>query len=319
MAISGLPVRRLEAPAGDVVISGAHGFIGSALARHLTARHRTVRALVRRLARPQSEIEWHPERGYIDSPKLAGADMVVHLSGENIGQRWTPTRRRRIRASRVDSTAVLARALAELPAPPRVLIVSGGVGYYGDRGDEVLDEQSSRGRGFLADVGAEWEAAAEPARAAGIRVINLRMGMVLARDGGALPRLLLPFKLGVGGRLGSGRQWMSWVARRDVLAAISHMLADDDLAGPVNLVSPNPITNAEFTRIVAGVLGRPALCPVPAFALRALFGDMAVETVLASQRARPKQLMERGFEFELPTLEGALRALLTRSAMTGDR
>ena len=310
MAISGIPARRLDAPPGSVVITGAHGMIGAALVRSLSAPERPVRAVVRRGARDDTEIEWRPDSGYIDAAKLAGTDMVVHLAGENIGQRWTPARRRRIRASRADATRLLAGALAALPTPPRVLVSASAVGIYGDRGDEVLDESSTIGSGFLAEIGAAWESATEPARAAGIRVVSIRLGVVVSPTGGILAKMLLPFRLGVGGRLGSGRQWVSWISLPDVLGAICHVLGDDSLAGPVNVCTPNPVTNAELTRILAGVLGRPALFPVPALALRALYGDMADEMILASQRVRPSKLMERGFEFEWPTLEGALRGML---------
>lgn len=310
MAISGIPARRFDAPAGSVVITGAHGMVGAALARSLSASDRTVRAVVRRPARDDTEIEWRPDGGYIDAAKLAGTDMVVHLAGENIAQRWTPERRRRIRASRDDATRLLAQALAALPTPPRVLVSASAVGIYGDRGDEVLDESSATGSGFLAEIGAAWEAATEPARAAGVRVVTIRLGVVLSPNGGMLAKMLPPFRLGVGGRLGSGRQWVSWISLPDVLGAICHALGDDALAGPVNVCTPNPVTNAELTRILAGILGRPALFPVPALVLRAVFGDMADETILASQRVRPSKLMARGFEFEWPTLEGALRAML---------
>ncbi|HEX7019734.1 MAG TPA: TIGR01777 family oxidoreductase [Gemmatimonadaceae bacterium] len=311
MAISGIPARRLDAPAGSVVITGGHGMIGASLVRSLSAADRSVRTIVRRPARDATEIEWRPDSGYIDAPKLTGADMVVHLAGENIAQRWTPARRRRIRSSRSDATRLLAAALAALPTPPRVLVSASAVGIYGDRGDEVLDESSAIGTGFLARIGAEWEAATEPARAAGVRVVHMRLGVVLSPSGGILARMLTPFRLGIGGRLGSGRQWVSWIALSDVLGAICHALGDDTLTGPVNVCTPNPVTNAELTRILAGVLGRPAVFPVPALALRAVFGDMANETILASQRVRPSKLMERGFEFEWPTLERALRGLLS--------
>jgi uncharacterized protein len=297
--------------ARHTAVTGATGLIGSALVRSIRGDGGSVRRVVRGEVAPGSgDVRWDPGAGRIDTAGLEGVDAVVHLAGENVGERWTAEKKRRIRESRVAGTQLLARALAELASPPRVLISASAVGIYGDRGDEELDEQSATGTGFLAEVGREWEGATEAAERAGIRVVHLRLGVVLSREGGALGKLLLPFRLGVGGRVGSGRKWMSWISRTDVVHAIRFALATDGLAGAVNATAPRPATNADFTRALGRALGRPTLVPVPAAALQLAFGEMADATLLASQRALPRRLLEAGFAFQHPDLRSALDAEL---------
>lgn len=294
-----------------VAVTGASGLIGSALVRSLRADGHEVRRLVRGTPRPdRGEIGWDPAAGRVDAEGLAGVDAVVHLAGENVGKRWTAEVKRRIRESRVRGTSLLAGTLAALPRPPRVLVSASAIGYYGDRGEETLTEGSGAGDDFLAEVGEAWEAAAEPAARAGIRVVLPRTGVVLTPEGGALERMLPVFRLGLGGRLGDGRQWMSWVSLPDVVRAFSYAVDTDSLSGPVNVVAPEPVTNAEFTRTLGRVLGRPTPAFVPRTALRLAFGEMADATLLASQRVLPARLLEAGFRFRHPSLEGALRAVL---------
>ncbi len=295
-----------------IVISGSHGLIGSALLPGLEARgHRVIR-LVRGAAPPASEdISWDPGAGRIDAERLEGMDAVIHLAGASIAAgRWTAAQKARIRQSRVDGTLLLARTLAARARRPGVLLSASAVGYYGDRGSELLDERIGPGRGFLADLCRDWEAATDPARAAGIRVVVLRTGSVVSSHGGFLARLLPVFRLGVGGPLGSGRQYLSWIALPDVVGAVAHLLAREDVVGPVNLVAPHPVTNREFTRTLARLLRRPAVVPAPAPLLRALFGEMADEALLASARVVPAKLLASGYAFRYPDLEGALRAVL---------
>jgi uncharacterized protein (TIGR01777 family) len=300
-------------PSTAIAISGATGFIGRALVERLRARGHTVHRLVRRgTAVEPRDILWDPARGLLDPASLAGIRAVVHLAGEPIAHRWTAARKTAIRDSRVQGTGLLARTLAALDEPPVTLLSGSAVGYYGSRGDELLDEGSAAGGDFLAVVTQEWERATAPASAAGIRTVLLRTGIVLDAGGGVLERLLPPFRLGVGGPIGSGRQWMSWIALEDELRAIEHALWTDSLRGPLNLVAPNPVTNAEFAATLGRVLARPAVLPVPAFALELLFGEMADATILAGQRAMPRVLAASGFEFALPTLEQALRRALGR-------
>ena len=291
-----------------VAISGATGLIGSALAARLRARNVRVRRLVRTV-HPQSpdDIVWDPMRGVLAPKDLEGADAVVHLAGEPLAHRWTDARRRAIRESRVRGTELVARTIAALDHRPRVLLSGSAIGIYGDRGDEPVDEESALGSGFLAAVTREWEAASVAAADAGVRVVLLRTGIVLSPNGGALERLLMPFRLGVGGPIGSGRQWMSWISLEDHVRAMEHALATTGMHGPVNLVSPNPVTNAEFAATLGRVLSRPALVPAPAFALELVYGEMARATILAGQRVLPKMLLRAGFHFAHPTLEQALR------------
>jgi uncharacterized protein (TIGR01777 family) len=292
-----------------VAISGASGLLGSALAPALKADAHEVVRLVRHPATSPSEINWDPAAGTIDAGALAGVDAAVNFSGATIGRRWTRARKAEILASRVASTRLLAETLASLEPRPSALLCAGGVGIYGDRGDEILTEESDLGGGFLADVGRAWEAAAQPARDAGIRVVTFRQGIVLTRRGGALERMLTPFRLGVGGRIGGGGQWWSWIELDDLVGAYRHALTTD-LAGPVNLVSPNPVTNERFARALGHALHRPAFFPFPAVMVKTVFGEMGEEALLGSQRALPAKLLDSGFAFRFPDLAPALERAL---------
>ncbi len=303
------------------VISGASGLVGSALATDLLARGERVLQLVRRhegaapTTAPDS-IPWDPKAGRLDDPRLAEADVVVHLAGESVaGGRWTAARKERIQKSRVDGTATIARALAALPSRPQgkpVLLCASAVGIYGDRGDELLDEDSAPGADFLAEVCRAWEQAAEPARQQGLRVVHLRIGMVLSRHGGALAKMLLPFRLGLGGPVGDGRQFVSWIGLPDLLAAFRFAAATPTLRGPVNAVAPAPVPQRAFARALGRALHRPAFLPLPAFAARLLFGELADGLLLASQRVAPRRLQAAGFTFGQPALDGALAEALAR-------
>jgi uncharacterized protein (TIGR01777 family) len=293
-----------------VVITGASGLIGSALRPALTADRHEILRLVRGPA-AGAESRWDPEHGVLDPGTLDGADAVVHLAGESIaGGRWTAARKARIRDSRVRGTALLARSIATRNRKPKVFISASAVGFYGDRRDELLDEGSAQGRGFLADVCREWEAATRPAVDAGVRVVNTRFGVVLSDHGGALPKMLPAFRVGAGGPIGTGHQHMSWIAIDDVVGAIQHLLRIDTVVGPVNLVAPHPATNSEFTRTLGGVLRRPTLLRVPASVLRVVLGEMADELLLASTRVRPARLLDSGYRFRHPDLEATLRHVL---------
>lgn len=297
-----------------VAVTGASGFLGGALAAFLTTGGHSVRTVGRGAG---SDVRWDPSRDGADArgasladalaTALAGVDAVIHLAGASVAERWTDAHKREIRVSRVESTRLIAEACARMVPKPEVLICGSAVGIYGSRGDEVLDESSTLGDDFLAEVGKEWEAAAQPALDAGIRVVFLRTGIVLNPAGGALGKMLLPFQAGVGGKLGSGKQWMSWISREDWIGAAYHALQTPSVAGPINLTSPEPVTAATFASTLARVLHRPALFPVPAIVLTTLFGEMAHGTILASQRALPKALERAGFEFAHPTLSSALR------------
>ena len=296
----------LDASRGQrrIAITGASGFIGSALGRFLT----TDGHAVVRIGRGEgSDARWDPSRGQLDESALDGVDAVVHLAGATIAKRWTPERKREIRESRVQGTRLIAERCARMSHPPEVLVSGSAIGIYGSRGDEWLDERSAGGDDFLAGVSREWEEATAPAREAGIRVVLLRTGIVLHPAGGALAKMLLPFQLGAGGWLGNGRQWMSWISRTDLIGAIHHALQSPAIAGPMNATAPEPVTNRTFTATLARVLRRPALVPVPAFALRLLLGEMADGTVLASQRVRPAVLEGAGFRFQHLSLASALR------------
>jgi len=301
----------------NVLVTGASGFIGTALISRLTKNGHHVVPL-RRVPAVGSEAgpTWNPQAGQIDLEPAGGLDAVVHLAGENIARRWTAATKRRIRASRVDATRLLCEALARLPQPPQVLVCASATGFYGDRGDEVLDETNAAGTGFLAEVCQAWEGAAEPARQCGIRVVHLRFGIVLAGYDGALVKMLPAFRLGLGGRLGTGRQYWSWISLEDLLRVVELALRDDRLRGAVNAVTPKPETNADFTRALARALRRPAFLPVPAFAVNLLFGDMGREALLASARVRPARLLESGFEYRFPQLDAAFEHLLHHSEQT---
>lgn len=296
----------------DVVVSGATGLVGSALSKELEDKGHKVIVLSRSKPSSDDTIRWDPSRGQIDASRLEGIDAVVHLAGENIVGRWTPEKKRRIRDSRVQGTRLLAETVAGLSEKPRAMVCASAIGYYGDRGNELLREESEPGGAFLSEVVKEWEAAAAPAREAGVRVANLRFGVVLSAEGGALGTTLPIFKLGLGGKVGSGRQWWSWVALDDVAGAIIHALENESVEGPVNVVAPNPMTNAEYTKVLGDVLNRPTLFPLPAPAARAMLGEVADELLLASARVEPAKLKETGYEFRYPELEDALRHLLAR-------
>jgi uncharacterized protein (TIGR01777 family) len=294
-----------------VVISGASGLIGTALVPVLRAEGHEVIRLVRREIRTPDELSWDPEAGSLDAGALEGVDAIVNLSGANIGQRWTAARKREILESRTTTTGLLARTAADLDPRPAVFVCAGGAGVYGDRGDEIVTEESTLGSGFEADVSRAWEAARDPAREAGVRVVDFRQGMVLAKEGGALARMLLPFKLGVGGRVGNGRQWWSWVELGDVTAAYAFVLRSE-LGGAVNLCSPNPVTSEQFTDALGKAIRRPTVFPAPAFAIRALYGEMGDNVLLRGRRALPARLLDAGFEFASPTIEVALANILSR-------
>ena len=293
-----------------IAITGSSGFVGTAAATDLAAAGHEVVRLVRTATPPAGTARWDPATGAIDERALGAVDAVLHLAGANIAAgRWTEARKRTIADSRAPVIERLCRSLAALARRPSVLIGASGIGIYGDRGDEWLDERSTPGDGFLANVARAGEAATQAAADAGIRVVPMRFGIVLDPSGGALRRMLRPFRLGVAGRLGNGRQWMSWITLADMLRAIRFVLDHQDLRGPVLAVAPEPVTNREFTRTLAAALHRPAILPVPAAALRLLFGELADAALLASQRARPAKLLDAGFEFRHPDLRGALAAM----------
>jgi len=291
-----------------ILVSGSRGLVGSALVPFLTAQgHQVVRLRRGGAVVDQGAARWDPATGAIDESACADADAVVHLAGENLAAgRWTAERKRRILSSRADVTKRLCETLARMTQPPHVLVSASAVGYYGSRGDELLDESSNGGSGFLADVCRAWEEATRPASAAGIRTVNLRLGMVLSGRGGALARMLLPFRIGLGGAMGSGRQYVSWIAIDDLVSIIHHVIAAEELSGPVNAVAPEPLTNREFARTLARVLRRPAVVTIPAFALRLLFGEMAGGVLLSSTRVVPERLLNSGYIFQHRDLESAL-------------
>jgi uncharacterized protein len=295
----------------NILVTGASGLIGSALVPILTAAGHDVTRLVRSPPQPgEKAARWDPQAGTIDAHAFEGVEAVVHLAGENIAARWTPAQKVKIRDSRVHGTQVLSGMLARLTDPPKVLVCASAIGYYGDRGAEVLSEDSAAGAGFLAEVCRAWEAAAEPARQKGIRVVHSRFGLVLSAAGGALAKMLPPFRLGLGGVLGSGQQYISWIALDDAVGVIERAIVTDALAGPINVVTPQALTNQEFTKTLGKVLGRPTIFPLPAFAARLMFGEMADALLLASTRVQPAKLLALGYNFRYPELEGALRHLL---------
>ena len=293
-----------------ILISGSSGLVGGGLAGALRENGHSVG----RLVRPEGKlgagnVPWDPMSASIDTSPMEGADAFVHLSGASIGDsRWTPARKAVLRSSRVDSSRVLVEALARLRQKPKVFVCASATGYYGDRGDEILTESSDCGTDFLALLARDWEAEAMRAEHAGIRTVRLRYGVILSAAGGALPRMAMPFKLGVGGRFGSGQQWMSWITLEDAVAITRLAIENDALAGPVNVVAPNPVRNAEFTRILANALHRPAIFPAPAFALRLALGEMAGPLLLSSQRVRPERLIAMNYAFRSADLPAALSA-----------
>jgi uncharacterized protein (TIGR01777 family) len=294
-----------------ILVSGASGLIGSALVPFLTTGGHQVVRLVRPGGKQQQDtVSWDPSAGTIDAAALDGVDAVVHLAGENVAVRWTAEKKARIHGSRVDGTKLLVQALTNLKHPPKTLVAASAIGYYGDRDADVVDEDSAPGKGFLADVVREWEAATEPAAGRGIRVVNLRIGVVLSAAGGALATMLPPFRLGAGGRIGSGEQYMSWIAIDDVIGAILHALVTPSVSGPLNAAAPHPVTNRVFTSTLGRVLSRPTVVPLPAFAVKLAFGEMGEELLLGSTRVDPHRLTQSGYQFRFPELETALRHLL---------
>jgi uncharacterized protein len=293
-----------------VLVSGASGLIGAALLASFEPLNTQVVRLVRGRVSNATQVSWDP-LAPLSPAAVSGFDAVVHLAGESIVGRWTEEKRSAIRDSRVLGTRRLTAALAQCDVKPRVLVCASAIGFYGNRGDEILGEKSPVGRGFLPEVCSEWEDATAPAAAAGIRTVNIRIGLVLSAKGGALAKMLTPFKLGLGGRIGSGRQWWSWIHLDDIVGGIQHAIRTESLSGAVNLVSPNPVRNAEFTKVLASVLGRPAIFPVPEFALRLAFGQMAAEELLlASQRVEPGKLLASGSAFRFGGLRAALENLV---------
>lgn len=297
----------------NILISGSTGLVATALIPRLTAGGHEVLRLVRSKSKsPAGEmVHWNPEADYVDPAGLERADVIIHLAGEGIASgRWTASKKARIRDSRVRGTSLLCETIAHNSTRPKTLLCASAIGFYGDRGDEVLTETSPPGTGFLPDVCQAWEAATEPARAAGVRVVSLRFGVILSTAGGALAKMLTPFKMGGGGVLGSGKQYMSWITIDDVVNAIQFALTTESLSGPVNVVAPNPVTNREFTKTLGKVLGRPTIVPMPAFAARLAFGEMADALLLASTRVVPTRLTDSGFKFEYADLETGLRHVL---------
>jgi uncharacterized protein len=295
-----------------ILVSGASGLVGSAVVVNLSSKGADVLQLVRGAQRQEeNQILWNPEKGIEDASRLEALDAVIHLAGEPIAEgRWTEEKKRRIRESRVRGTGILAKTLAGLQRKPSALLSASAVGYYGSRGSEILTEGSQPGDDFLARVCREWEEATAPASEAGIRVVHMRFGIILSSAGGALAKMLTPFKLGVGGRLGSGDQYMSWIALDDVVGVIDYLLEKDSLSGPVNTVAPQAVTNSEFTKALGEALSRPTLFPVPKFAMRIAFGEMADIALLASQRVEPARLKSSGYVFKYPELRAALKHIL---------
>ena len=297
-----------------ILVTGSTGLVGSALVPKLKASgHEVIRA-VRRPTEKPGEVFWNPESGDVDPARLSGIDAAISLAGENIFGRWTEEKKTRIRDSRVVGTRLLADTMAQMEPKPRLLVIASAIGFYGDRGAETLNEDSTAGNGFLVDVCRDNEAATASAADSGIRVVKLRIGVVLSAKGGALEKMLTPFKLGVGGKIAGGDQYMSWIALDDVVGIVEYALANESLSGPINLVAPNAVTNLEFTKTLGKVLSRPTIFPVPALGLELMFGkEMAEETLLASTRVEPKRLIESGYSFKYPTLDGALRHVLDKN------
>jgi len=300
----------VNAAPGKVLVSGSSGLIGSVLCSFLTADGYQITRLVRGTSSGENQIAWDLDRP-LSPESVSGFDAVVHLAGESIVGRWTDEKKAAIRHSRVSKTKNLAKALAEAPQRPQVFISASAIGYYGNRGQETLHEDSPVGRGFLADVCREWEFATSPAADAGIRTAQTRFGIVLSKAGGALAKMLTPFRLGIGGNMGDGHQWWSWIDLQDVVGAIEHVIKTGSLRDAVNVVSPNPVTNAEFTKTLSSVLSRPAVFPMPVFVARLALGQMADELLLASQRVEPVKLLASGYVFQQPNLRQSLQAILS--------
>lgn len=303
----------------QIAVTGSTGLIGSATVAHLRDSGHTVRRIVRPSSRTDESnvIRWEPDAGKLKPTGLDGIDAVIHLSGEDIaGGRWTASRKRAIRESRIGTTRLLSQTLAKMEKPPSTFICASGMNYYGSRGDEEITEDSPQGKGFLAEVCRDWEAVCDPAREKGIRVVNLRTGMVLSAKGGALQKMLLPFKLGVGGVVGDGRQFWSWIALDEIPHIAEHILANADVYGPVNTTAPNPATNREFTKTLGNVLGRPTILPLPTLAAKLALGEMADDLLLSSLRVLPKRLLDSGYQFRFEALEDALRHVLGYEPVT---
>ncbi|MBN2319999.1 MAG: TIGR01777 family oxidoreductase [Acidobacteria bacterium] len=298
----------------DILITGATGLIGSKLCTSLLQKNHRLIHMVRKPPVSENRILWDPASGNLDKEGLEGIDAVVHLAGESItGGRWTPEKKRRILQSRIQGTRLLSESLAGLSSPPNVFVSASAIGYYGNRGEERLDESSGPGTGFLPDVCREWEQATEPAAAKGIRVVTLRTGIVISAPGGALAQMLPVFRVGLGGRIGGGRQFMSWIALQDITGIIEFAIRNESLRGPVNAVSPNPVSNREFAKTLGRVLSRPSFLMLPGFAARLAFGEMADALLLASARVSPSRLTDAKYSFRFPTLEEALRNVLRKS------
>ena len=295
-----------------ILVSGSHGLVGKALVRSLTGDgHEVIRLVRGEHALGSPEVGWQPQQGRIDVEYLEGIHAVVHLAGENIASgRWSAEKKKAIRESRVKGTALLSNALAQLSRPPSVFLSASAIGYYGDRGDESLTEKSAPGKDFLSSVCVEWEAATRPAVEKGIRTIYTRFGIILDPNEGALGKMLPPFRMGVGGRVGDGKQWMSWIALDDVVNGLKFLIEDELVQGPVNFVAPEPVRNTEFTATLGRILKRPTFFPIPAFGARLAFGEMADALLLSSQKVEPSVLEDKGFMFTWPTLEPALRHLI---------
>ena len=295
----------------NILISGSHGLVGKALISELTKEGQQIVSLVRHKTDSNSEIEWHPNQDSIDYERLSGFDVVVHLAGESIASgRWTDEKKRKIRDSRINGTTLLSDALARCFKPPHTFISASAIGYYGNRGDELLSETSAPGNDFLAEVCVAWERATASAEAKGIRTIHSRFGIILDLDGGALAKMLTPFRMGVGGRIGDGKQWMSWIALADVVNGLKLLIDNSSISGAVNFVAPNAVTNSEFTSTLGDALSRPTLFPIPSFAARLAFGEMADALLLSSARVQPQRLQESGYQFKFERLQTALETIL---------
>ncbi|MEM9657637.1 MAG: TIGR01777 family oxidoreductase [Planctomycetota bacterium] len=303
-----------QANAKTVVVTGSTGLVGEPLVSELSGRGwHVIRAVRRPVRNTKNELFWNPDSGEIEREKLEGVDAIVHLAGENIAaHRWSDTFKQRIHHSRTKGTLLISEAIDALERKPGVLVCASAIGYYGNRGDEVLPESAAPGDDFLAHVCQQWEAACQPARDAGVRVANARIGVILSPDGGALAKVLTPFKLGGGGIVGNGRQFMSWIALNDVVSALRFVVETPSIAGPVNLTAPHPVTNGEFTKTLGKVLSRPTIVPLPAFAAKLAFGEMGEALLLSSTRVESRVLQESDYEFALPELEPALRSLLNK-------
>ncbi len=294
-----------------ILVSGSHGLVGKALISALSRDGNEIVSLVRKTSTGKGEIEWHPNKGTLDPKQLEGFDAVVHLAGESIASgRWTDEKKQRIRESRVQGTTLLSKALSSLSRPPATFVAASAIGYYGNRGDELLSEASLPGNDFLSEVCVAWEKSTGPAETKGIRTVHTRFGVILAVNGGALEKMLTPFRLGVGGKVGDGKQWMSWIAIDDVVGGLQFVLNNQDIHGPVNFTAPNPVKNEDFTDALGKTLSRPTIFPVPAFAARLAFGEMADALLLSSARVEPAKLREAGYQFKYSELKPALLHIL---------